>query len=87
MEAFHRYMSALADDMKGGLDLIENNVPRIQQILQLPDGKSDEPLNIFPILSGASAIAAAVPSGPHLQGAAAAASGVFALAGELAPKS
>jgi hypothetical protein len=87
MEKFHLYMSTLADEMEKGLDLIENNVPRMQQILQLPNGKADEPLNIFPILSAAAAIAAAVPSGPHLQGAAAAASGVLALAGELAPKS
>jgi hypothetical protein len=86
MQNFHRYMRALRTEMIFGF--IENSlsVGTIQEILQLPDGETDEPLNIFAIFSGAAAIVAAVPGNPAVQGASAAASGVFALAGELAPQ-
>lgn len=86
MEHFHTYMAALRYELN--LGFVENklNVGTIQAILQLPDGKADEPLNIFAILSGAAAVVAAVPGNPAAQGASAAASGVFALIGELAPQ-
>ena len=86
MQNFHRYMAALRTEMIFGF--VENSlsIGTIQEILPLPNGKADEPLNIFTILSGASAVVAAVPGNPGLQGASAAASGVFALAGELAPQ-
>jgi len=51
MQNFHRYMRALRTEMIFGF--IENSlsVGTIQEILQLPNGETDEPLNIFAIFS------------------------------------
>jgi hypothetical protein len=86
MMNYHTYMKALRNEMNFAFIQNSLSVGTIQEILQLPDGKADEPLNIFAILSGASAVAAAIPGNPALQGGAAAASGVFAIVGELAPQ-
>jgi hypothetical protein len=87
MIQFHAYIGEMRTSMGYLFDQIERSVGTIQQILQLPDGKSDKPLNIFTILGSASTLAAAVPGNPGWQGAMAAAAGVFGLTSELAPKS
>ena len=86
MMNYHAYMKALRNEMNFAFIQSSLSVGTIQEILKLPDGKADESLNIFAILSGATAVAAAVPLNPAWQGATAAASGVFAIAGELAPQ-
>lgn len=86
MKTFHAYMQALHNNVR--LSFMENkiNAPDILGSLSLPDGTADEPVNIFNIISGATGVAAAIPGNPAWQGATAVVSGVFGLAGELAPK-
>jgi hypothetical protein len=86
MTNFHTYMVALRNEMNFAFVQNSLSVSTIQEILQLPDGKADEPLNIFNILSGTAATAAAIPLNPAWQGAASAASGIFAIVGEIAPQ-
>jgi hypothetical protein len=86
MMNYHAYMNALRNEINFAFIQNSLSVGTIQEILKLPNGKADEPLNIFAILSGATAVAVAIPINPAWQGATAAASGVFAIAGELAPQ-
>lgn len=84
---YHSYMKTLRTEMN--IAFIQNSlsVATIQEILQLPDGKSDKPINIFAILSGGASAAGAIPGNAAWAAATTAFSAVFSLAGELAPTS
>lgn len=87
MKSFHRYMRSMSDEMEKMFSQISLSVETIQEILQLPDGESEEPLNIWGILGTAADLASIVPGNPAWQGATAAASSVFGLLEEFAPES
>jgi len=87
MTQFHTYMAEMSNSMETMFSQIGRTVDTIQEILQLPNGESEEPLNIWGILGVAADLAGAVPGNPAWQGATAAASGVFGLLSELAPTS
>jgi hypothetical protein len=58
----------------------------IRQILSLPDGKAEEPINFFALLSGAASIGSVAASNPAYSGGLSALSGVFGLLNEAMPK-
>ena len=58
----------------------------IRQILSLHDGKAEEPINFFALLSGAASIGSVAASNPAYSGGLSALSGVFGLLNEAMPK-
>ena len=58
----------------------------IRQILSLPDGKAEEPINFFALLSGAASIGSVAASNPAYSGGLSALSGVFGLLNEAVPR-
>lgn len=58
----------------------------IREMLNLPDGKAEEPINFFALLSGAASIGSTAATNPAHSGGLAALSGVFSLLNEVMPK-
>ena len=86
LQNFHTYMNALKLKMLENAFTSSTQVGVMRDILSLPDGKAEEPINYFSLLSGAAAIGSEVARNPAYSGGLSALSGVFGLLNEAMPK-
>jgi hypothetical protein len=86
LQNFHTYMAALKLKMLESAFTSGTQVGVIRQILSLSDGKAEEPINFFALLSGAASIGSIAASNPAYSGGLSALSGVFGLLNEAVPR-